>query len=535
MMPSDYMVFADFIYEGDKYRAVTFSKYRPYVTGYTSSASNTDQDDNGYTVDNVYYFKYEPLRWRVLDAGEGLVMSENIIDSQAFQNYVLYASSKYWGDSDKTYYASNWANSSIRQWLNNDFKNTAFNASQQKKIVPVTLDNSSQLDSTYNSASTTDKVFLLSYSEVKNTRYGFASSALTNDINRRAHSTDYAKCQGCRTETHSPYLTADGEDTSYWRLRSPYYSYYYTNEVDNSGYANNYSSVDGTGIGVRPALRLAPSANSKSSAPSKKAPAKSAVGTEAKTMYSNYSSGIAGNDYILLNVTGYGEGFTLTSENLLYIDQLTADSSGSLEIKFTPKYNDPDSTTLLIGDFGSGVETKILTVSEVKKYSVTWIIDGVQTVEYLAKGEPIYAPMAPEKEGYTFVGWTPGMPKSMPGMDLTFTAVYEKDPEPQGSVKGVKLDDISLNYLGKATLKPQITADEGVKYTVKYESSNPKVATVDDNGNVTATKKGTAEIRVTVTDENNNTVTNTCKVTVKYSGLQWFIIIVLFGWIWYLK
>ena len=92
-----------------------------------------------------------------------------------------------------------------------------------------------------------------------------------------------------------------------------------------------------------------------------------------------------------------------------------------------------------------------------------------------------------------------------------------------------------MNYDSSTTIKPVIDADPGVKYTVKYESSNPKVATVDKDGNVYGAKKGTAQIKVTVTDENNNTVTDTCKVTVKYSGLQWFIIIVLFGWIWYLK
>ena len=90
-----------------------------------------------------------------------------------------------------------------------------------------------------------------------------------------------------------------------------------------------------------------------------------------------------------------------------------------------------------------------------------------------------------------------------------------------------------LNYKKSTTLKPQITADSGVTYTVKYESSNPKVATVDENGNVYAAKKGTAEIKVTVTDQNGNVATDTCKVTVKYSVLQWLIIIFLFGWIWY--
>lgn len=102
-----------------------------------------------------------------------------------------------------------------------------------------------------------------------------------------------------------------------------------------------------------------------------------------------------------------------------------------------------------------------------------------------------------------------------------------------GKVKSVKVDNITLNYKKSAVIKPQITADSGVKYTVTYESSNPKAATVDKDGKVYAAKKGAADIKVTVTDEYGNKVTDTCKVTVKYSFGQWLIIILLFGWIWY--
>ena len=102
-----------------------------------------------------------------------------------------------------------------------------------------------------------------------------------------------------------------------------------------------------------------------------------------------------------------------------------------------------------------------------------------------------------------------------------------------GKVKSVKVDNITLNYKKSAVLKPQITADSGVKYTVTYESSNTKVATVDKDGKVYAAKKGAADIKVTVTDEYGNKVSDTCKVTVKYSFGQWLIIILLFGWIWY--
>ena len=104
-----------------------------------------------------------------------------------------------------------------------------------------------------------------------------------------------------------------------------------------------------------------------------------------------------------------------------------------------------------------------------------------------------------------------------------------------GKVNGVKVDDISLNYKQSMTLKPTIKADEGVKYKVEYSTSNAKVATVDKNGKVTATKRGSgsATITCTVTDSNGNVVKDTCKVNVSLTWWQWIITIVLFGWVWY--
>lgn len=102
-------------------------------------------------------------------------------------------------------------------------------------------------------------------------------------------------------------------------------------------------------------------------------------------------------------------------------------------------------------------------------------------------------------------------------------------------VKSVAVSDISLNYKQSTTLKPTIKADDGAKYKVEYSTSNAKVATVDKNGKVTATKRGsgTATITCTVIDSNGNVVKDTCKVNVSLTWWQWIIIIALFGWIWY--
>ena len=98
----------------------------------------------------------------------------------------------------------------------------------------------------------------------------------------------------------------------------------------------------------------------------------------------------------------------------------------------------------------------------------------------------------------------------------------------------VSIDDVTINYKDKTTLKPQINIGKASEYMFRYSSSNPDVVSVDEKtGEVYGAKRGTATITCTVTDAAGNSVSDTCKVTVKYTALQWIIKILLFGWIWY--
>ena len=239
------MLYKDIPYGGSKYRAVKINQYRPYWTGYTSSASNSNQYDNGYYTGNVYYFKYEPLTWRVLDPSEGYVMCNQIIDSQAYQNFIYYNGSQYYNSKGCTNYASDWVTSSLRQWLNNDFYNTAFSAEEKEQIGTSYLENRSTYSSVYNSANTYDKIYLISHDDATNIAYGFSSSYYFNDMARRLESTDYAKCQG-------------NDKSNYWRLRTPAYTSLETHCVLTSG--EMYSDTDNYIfiIGVVPAFKFNP-------------------------------------------------------------------------------------------------------------------------------------------------------------------------------------------------------------------------------------------------------------------------------------
>ena len=258
MIQGNWMKYADFAYNGTKYRAVTFSQYRPSFTCTLSSSSYTDQDDNGYTPNNIYYFKYEPLKWRVLDPSTGLVLCESIIDSQAYSNTVYdYGTDPYhpgptpayWNDAEHTHYANDYATSSIRAWLNDDFFNTAFSSSQKASILTSELDNKaySTSYSEYDSETTYDKVFLLSWSEMQNTAYGFPANTSSSPV-RQARGTDYAKCQGLAVDLSSKCSTQ--------RLRSAGSNSGDACRVDSDGDLWNCWNVDSTDFGVRPAIKI---------------------------------------------------------------------------------------------------------------------------------------------------------------------------------------------------------------------------------------------------------------------------------------
>ena len=90
-----------------------------------------------------------------------------------------------------------------------------------------------------------------------------------------------------------------------------------------------------------------------------------------------------------------------------------------------------------------------------------------------------------------------------------------------------KNDTMTANY--KSTKKIEFSSNYSANQ-IKWESSNTKVATVDGDGNVKMVGKGNAVITAKSTD---GIAKAECKVTVTYSTIQWIIVIVLFGWIWY--
>ena len=251
----NFMWYIDIEQGGEKYRGVYFTSYRPYYTTYSSSESNSNQDNNGYSTSTVYWFKYEPISWTILSEnttdGTALILCDMIIDSQEY--YISTSSRTIDG---KTVYANNYAESTIRKWLNETFYNTAFSELQKQIILTTTVDNSvastGYSTNQYACENTQDKIFLLSAQEVTNTAYGFASSTSTYDTARQKKTTDYAQAQGAYTSTSTDYA-----GNGWWWLRSPRYYYsYYARGVGGDGSVDYSDYVYDSSNGVVPALQI---------------------------------------------------------------------------------------------------------------------------------------------------------------------------------------------------------------------------------------------------------------------------------------
>lgn len=247
MEPGDFMLYKDFYSGGEMFRAVTFSEYRP-GTGGGKGDFYSNQRGNGYHPNKVYYFKYEPLTWRVLDPDEGYIMCDNVIDSQSYQNFVIRKDGKLYNSKDFTNYVSDWETCSLRQWLNKTFYNTAFSREEKMLIGTTFLENNSP-DGTWFGTDTGDKIFILSFDDVINSAYGFDSSKSEFDEARKLKATDYSKCQGVYISQGYPH----------WWLRTPGNAEV-VYLVSSYGWAALGQGVYGTGVGVVPALKLNPKA-----------------------------------------------------------------------------------------------------------------------------------------------------------------------------------------------------------------------------------------------------------------------------------
>lgn len=226
------------IYNGTKYLGVQMNDYR--ASGVYSLTSYIMK--NGYFTFEVYWFKYEPIKWRILttSGNSAYIMSDIALDSFSIQPdrkeenrdglYASYNNST--GVPDGTY-ANNWEYCFLRQWLNETFYNEVFNKLQKDIIQTTHLDNTARSSNPNDypkyygygekagknkfadqCKNTDDKIFLLSLRDITTTAYGFNKDVLAKDPARNLQATDFAKLHGAPMNTNDKkYVT--------WYTRSP--------------------------------------------------------------------------------------------------------------------------------------------------------------------------------------------------------------------------------------------------------------------------------------------------------------------------
>ena len=249
--------------DGNYYAKITAT---PFTSTYTFSTGSI------VSSGSIYYFKVEPIRWRILSEknGEAFILCDSIIDTVLYQPDYTYDSStgiKYTtanGAPEGTY-ANNYKYSNIRKWLNSTFYEAAFSSFESAKILTTEVDNSGKtlysygytgtINSTYACENTNDKVFLLSRSEATNSAYGFASYYGNRDKARKMVPSDYSRARGVFAGCYDDTLPSiyGGE----WWLRSPYTDDgTHARAIMLDGDCYDFNTAGRKNVGAVPALRI---------------------------------------------------------------------------------------------------------------------------------------------------------------------------------------------------------------------------------------------------------------------------------------
>ena len=230
--------------------------------GVTPPDSNFNVGDivilGSYEQDNNLSNGPEPIEWQVIGSRNGhtLLLSKYALDCKRYNE----------SNVDIT-----WENCTLRSWLNNDFYNKAFSASDRKKIVTAHNENpdSYELYKPWNSGSsvngaeggnaTDDKVFLLSWTEARDYLDGkvYDYDLGGGNYNQKllCRPTAYAKAQGVWTYSNSDnYYPSDTAGCCWWWLRSPGFIQYTAAIVSYAGALDDDLYVTSSYLGVRPAL-----------------------------------------------------------------------------------------------------------------------------------------------------------------------------------------------------------------------------------------------------------------------------------------
>lgn len=168
-------------------------------------------DSNHFDGSGYRYFKWEPIKWRVLDNNDNgtlFIAADCVLDCIP-----------YFKNGDISNFS--WETSDIRYWLNNSFYQYAFSLEEQNAISAWNVVNNEKHPyyGTNSGKDTTDKVYLLSFKEATNANYGFCNKSASSP-SRQIRTSAYAYANGANKNTGADYELEECLGCSSWWLRS---------------------------------------------------------------------------------------------------------------------------------------------------------------------------------------------------------------------------------------------------------------------------------------------------------------------------
>ena len=527
---------------------VYFGNYQQSSLGNTEPTNGTEGIDwikssLGQINDCGAYYSIDPIKWSVLSNADGKLFLLSAQNLDVFQYHTVY------------YKTVTWETSTIRSWLNgygstsntqkedytsDNFIGTAFSAAEQTVI-----------------ANTTDKVFLLSSEEAQNTNYGFTSNS-----KRSATNTAYVAGGG---KIGGGMWGAGAADS--WWLRSPVSkvdsSYNATYVAERGSILNNGINVDSYSVAVRPAFNMDISSIlftsaakggksattelvknvdistltdsdgykltlSDSSRSAFKATISSISDNTVNVSYSGATTGA--NEYISAIIKDESGKVTYYGKLKNVAD--TADAEGTVTLDLSGKINRTDKLYIFNeqynGDYKTDYASELIEIG----YTITFDAgDGTvsPTTAVTGPNGKLASLPTPTRENYNFIGWyTAAEGGDKVDTDKVYTgnttiyAVWEEKIINATAVT-INNSNITLTVGDTETLIATVVPENATVKSVIWNSLKPEIATVDQNGEVTAVAPGTAVITAThATDTECNTF---CVVTVNAIDITGSVII----------
>ena len=125
-------------------------------------------------------------------------------------------------------------------------------------------------------------------------------------------------------------------------------------------------------------------------------------------------------------------------------------------------------------------------------YTITFDTAGGSEIAPITQdyGTVITAPEAPEREGYTFIGWDKAIPETMPAENITLKARWKDTEKPTGEIKISEnswkafINNITFGLFFKDTQTVTITAadNSGETVTVEYLLSDKELTKAELDG-----------------------------------------------------